>query len=140
LINFLSVGNNVVSFQPYAPTCSQSKEIRKFVRFDAFDDQFERVEKKIWVIVTGAIDLNILLMFVHLIYEMFKYGTLYFHSYINIHAFFFTAPMLLFFLYEDYIFFKKKIIQIFFSYNLYGANTFTHILISKLFFYSYIYT
>jgi hypothetical protein len=73
-------------------------------------------------------------MFVHLIYEMFKYGTLYFHSYINIHAFFFTAPMLLLFLYEDYIFFKK-IIQIVFSYNLYGADTFMHILISRLFFY-----
>jgi hypothetical protein len=44
LINFLSVENNVVSFQPYAPTRSESKEMRKFVRFDAFDDRVEREE------------------------------------------------------------------------------------------------
>jgi hypothetical protein len=79
--------------------------MRKFVRFDAFDDQFERVEKKIWVIVTGAIDLNILLMFVHLIYEMFKYGTLYFHSYINIHAFFLRRLCCCFFYMRTIFFF-----------------------------------
>jgi hypothetical protein len=44
LINFLFVENNVVSFQPYEPTRSQSKEMRKFVRLDAFDDRVERGE------------------------------------------------------------------------------------------------